>query len=85
MDNWSGPQAKAYKCIAGIALPPLQTRTAGPADKLKKQDDDDVLDEALAYIRNDSLVRRWVVDGAGCHGFVFVIVKRCKGNTSLKS
>ena len=35
MDMWDAGAKKPYKTIAGFALPPLCTRTTGPAEKIK--------------------------------------------------
>ena len=35
MDGWEAGQPRKYKTLCGLAMPPLCTRTTGPAEKIK--------------------------------------------------
>jgi len=57
----SSPLAKRGTVLCGLKTLPLNTKLPGPAERTEG---DDILDEALAYIRTDTLHRTWAVDEA---------------------
>lgn len=67
------PLARRGAVICGLKLVPLNTRSPGPAELCK---DDDIIDEALAYLRTDTMHRKWALDGARGWGWWAVALAR---------